>query len=89
MYDVKLDIKACGCPTATKERMKYEVTFVNGGDVIFLPLEKNSNGNIISKKRAPIDVIERFTYGLIEAGKLSKKTVDGGAILFETTFAIL
>ena len=86
---LKLDIKACGCPAATKERMKYEVTFVNGGDVIFLPLEKDSDGNIISKKRAPIDVIERFTYGLIEAGKLSKKTVDGGAILFETTFAIL
>ncbi|MGG6550170.1 UNVERIFIED_CONTAM: hypothetical protein NY100_32695, partial [Prevotella sp. 15_C9] len=48
VYDAKLDIKACGCPAATKERMKYEVTFVNGGDVIFLPLEKDSNGNIIS-----------------------------------------
>jgi len=86
---LKLDIKACGCPAATKERMLYEVTFVNGGDVIFLPLEKDADDNIISKKRAPIDVIQRFTYGLIEAGKLSKKTVDGGAILFETTFAIL
>lgn len=89
VYDAKLDIKACGCPVGTKERMKYEVTFVNGGDVIFLPLEKDSNDNIISKKRSPIDVIERFTYGLIEAGKLSKKTVNGGSILFETTFAIL
>lgn len=83
VYDAKLDIKACGCPVSTKERMKYEVTFVNGGDVIFLPLEKDSAGNITSKKRSPIDVIERFTYGLIEAGKLSKKTVDGGAILLD------
>lgn len=87
---LKLDIKACGCPESTKTRMKYKVTFENGpDDFIFLPLEKDQNGNIISEERTPLEVIERFTYGIVEAGKLSKKTVDGGAILFETTFAIL
>ena len=87
---IKLDIKACGCPQSTKTRMLYEVTFKNGkDDYIFLPLEKDENGNITSKKRSPIEVIDRFTYGIVEAGKLSKKTVNGGAILFETTFAIL
>lgn len=87
---LKLDIKACGCPESTKTRMKYKVTFKNGtDDYVFLPLEKDQDGNIISEERTPLEVIDRFTYGIVEAGKLSKKTVDGGAILFETTFAIL
>ena len=87
---LKLDIKACGCPESTKTRMKYKVTFENGpDDFIFLPLEKDEEGNITSEERSPMEVIDRFTYGIVEAGKLSKKTVDGGAILFETTFAIL
>ena len=88
--EIKLDIKACGCPASTKTRLLYDVTKENGeDDFIFLPLKKDKQGNIISKKRPPLEVIERFTYGLVEAGKLSKKTVKGGAILFETTFAIL
>lgn len=81
----KIDIKACGCPKGAKERMLYKVTDGN----TFYPLERDENDNIISERRSDDEIFERFTYGLVEAGKLQRRRVSGGTILKETTFKIL
>lgn len=86
------NIKACGAPASTKTRLLYKVTedvkTVDGYKTVFRRLEYDENDNIVSPKRSDEEILERFTYGLVEAGKLSKKRVKGGSILFETTFKI-
>lgn len=85
-------IRACGCPQETKERLLYKVTETvhEGNDIkyVFHKLIKDENEKILNEKRSDDEFINRFTYGLVEAGKLSKKRVTGGVVLCETTFAI-
>lgn len=95
--DPYLNIKACGASEAVKERMLYRVTRYEyktderGRHEVnhrFFPIKKDENDHIINERRDNMEVIERFTYGLKEAGKLAKKTVSGGCILSEVLFSI-
>lgn len=80
--DGKLDIKACGCPDSTKQRMLYKLEL--NEDIV-----KDENGNIINEKRSTEEIFNRFTYGMVEGGKLQKRLVEGGYILCSTTFRII
>ncbi len=75
------NIKACGCPDSTKERLLYKVE-------IFEPLKKDKNDNILNEKRSDDEIMERFDFGLIESGKLTSKMFPGGKILYDSTFSI-
>ena len=84
-----LDIKAAGAPAAVKERLQYKVTDYdreNGYRHYHLDFDKEDN--IVSERRTDEDVLNRFTVGLTEAGKLTRRKVVGGSILVETTFKI-
>lgn len=85
-------IRACGCPEEVKERLLYKVTDTvikdNNVEYIFHKLVKDEDEHILNERRNDDEFIKRFTYGLVEAGKLSKKRVTGGVVLCETTFAI-
>lgn len=87
--NLKIIIKAAGAPDAVKTRMLYDVSFKKDDTWYFKALELDADDNIISPKRSVDEVFERFTTGLIEAGKLSKTNIKGGAILYPSTFSIL
>ena len=76
------NIKACGCPDASKERLLYKVE-------LFEPLNKDENDNILNEKRTDDEIMERFDYGLIESGKLTSKMFPGGKILYDSTFTLV
>lgn len=76
------NVKACGAPDIVKERLLYKVGIDEG-------LEKDEEGNIKNEKYTDKEFMERFTFGLVESGKLSRKTVQGGVILFNTTFSLM
>lgn len=75
------NIKACGAPENVKIRIQYKVE-------IDEELDKDEDGNIINYKYDDDEFMERFTYGLVESGKMGKKQVTGGTILYNTTFQI-
>lgn len=74
-----LNIKACGAPEEVKTRLLYKVNLDED-------LTIDEQDNILNEKRTPDEVIGRFTYGLVETGKLSRRTTSGGVVLFNTTF---
>ena len=87
------NIKACGCPEEAKKRLLYRVTeyvYDEHHEVkpVFHHLEYDENENIISPRRTDDEFMARFTYGLVEAGKMMKRRVVGGVILEEKTFSI-
>lgn len=83
------DIKAAGCPAECKTRMRYRVTTVNDNGVnVFRPLEYDDDGKIVSEERGTREMLDRFTYGLVETGKKRRVRVKGGVILVPTTFRI-
>lgn len=82
-------IKAAGCPEACKTRMLYECTWVDGnGEGHYEPLQYDSDGNVVTRRRSDDAFIRRFTYGLKETGKLRRVRVHGGVELVPTTFVI-
>lgn len=86
-------VRACGASEAVKERLLYKVTTYeteDGKEVNhkFYPIVKDEDDNITNEKRTFDEVLERFKYGLKEAGKLAKHTVSGGVVLQETFFSI-
>lgn len=83
-----LDIKACGCPDNVKERLLYHVE-------PWVELQRECytiNGElteiVVNKPRTWDDVLNRFTFGLVETGKSIKRRVDGGSILLPGKFEI-
>lgn len=85
-----MNIKACGAPDAVKTRLQYKVTEMDeNNQPIFYKLETDDDGKITSESRTVDEIIDRFTFGLVEAGKMTKKRVKGGSIIVETTFRIL
>lgn len=76
------NIKACGCPQSTKERLLYKVE-------LFEPLKKDENDNILNERRTDEEILDRFEVGLIESGKLTSKMFPGGRILYDSTFSII
>lgn len=84
-----LDIKACGAPEAVKERLLYKVTERDAdGKYHYYRLERDENDKPTNELRSHDEVLERFTYGLKEVGKLMRKRVPGGVILYESEFSI-
>ena len=84
-----LDIKAAGAPAAVKERLQYKVTdYDRENGYRHYHLDFDDEDNIISERRDDEDVLNRFTVGLTEAGKLTRRKVVGGSVLIETTFKI-
>ena len=89
LAEPKLDLKASGCPASTKERLLHRCSVIHDdGTATFWRLERDEHDNVITPRRDDLEVIERFTVGLVEAGKLRRKRVIGGVILEETTFRI-
>lgn len=96
MTDIEpfIDIKACGAPQSVKTRLLYEVSEYRpyddgtGGQWAFQLLQKDDQGNITNTRRTTMEVFERFTFGLTEAGKLRRRAVPGGTVLEDTTFKI-
>lgn len=87
------NIKACGATDEVKTRLLYKVTdyyYDEKGrkQAHFKRLERDEDEKILNEKRSDDEIIERFTHGMIEAGKLTKRKVSGGSIIIETTFAI-
>lgn len=84
-----LDIKAAGAPAAVKERLQYKVTdYDRENGYRHYHLDFDDEDNIVSERRDDEDVLNRFTVGLTEAGKLTRRKVVGGSVLIETTFKI-
>lgn len=84
-----LDIKAAGAPAAVKERLQYKVTdYDQENGYRHYRLEFDDNENILNERRDDDEVFNRFTVGLTEAGKLTRRKVIGGSILIETTFRV-
>lgn len=75
------NVKACGCPEDSKERMLFKVD-------LFEPLTKDTNGVIINDRRTDDEFMKRFDVGLVESGKLLSKRIKGGTILIDSTFEI-
>lgn len=77
------NVKACGAPNTVKLRIQYEV----GLDE---ELELDEDGNVMPEfnKYSDEEFLDRFTFGLVESGKLSRKQTQGGVILYNTTFNI-
>lgn len=79
------DIKAAGCPESVKERIQYKTELFENLKYSEDDLDKKHPLN----ERYSIDeMLDRFTYGLKESGKNSRKTVKGGTILYNSTFEI-
>lgn len=90
-------IKACGAPDAVKQRLRHRVT---EGDVFSLFKVRREDKEmlvysvakddvILTEKRSDEELFERFTYGLKEAGKITRQSITGGTNFRHTTFAIL
>lgn len=83
--DNNVIIKAAGCPEVTKKRICYKVSDydpMSGEYGHFRELTEDS------ERYSNDEILERFTYGLVEAGKLRRTKVIGGAALVDTTFKI-
>lgn len=87
--NLKIIIKAAGAPNSVKTRMLYNVSEKISGKWHFYKLDLDEQDNITNPKRPLDEVFNRFTTGLVEAGKLSKTNTKGGAILYPSTFSIL
>lgn len=86
---VHVSIKACGAPDAVKERLLYKVTTTGeDGNPIFNAYTRNEKMEIINEKRTDDEVFDRFTHGMVEAGKLMSHAVSGGTQFRHTTFRI-
>lgn len=86
--DRHIDIKACGASGGVKERLRYKVADNSSGDWKFSRIKRDDNDIPTNEPRSDREIIERMQPGLKEAGKLSRKAVTGGTILYETTFSI-
>lgn len=69
------NVKACGAPDECKRRMQYDV-------------ENYEEITEQTRKLSDDEFMERFTYGLEVSGKLARKSVRGGLILYDSTFKI-
>jgi len=85
-----LDVKitAAGAPALVKLRMQHQVAEFKDGEWYFTALEFDDQDNITTPRRPLMEIFERFQPGLVEAGKLSKTNIKGGAILYPSTFSI-
>lgn len=76
----RVDIKAAGCTAAVKERLHYVVDIDKQMDLV--------DDVPMNPKRTDLDIIKRFDFGLTESGKLMRKRVQGGTILYNGKFTI-
>lgn len=83
-----LSIKAAGATQAVKNRLLYDVTNFDGTTWTHTSSKYDDQDNCIDPVRPDREVIERFTHGLTEAGKLRRVAAVGGPMLVETTFRI-
>lgn len=76
------NVKACGASSEVKNRILHNCTIKqpNGRYEYFDPCPSNACTDE--------ELLEKFTFGLYEIGKLVHKTVKGGSILQETSFRI-
>lgn len=83
-------VKAAGANALVKDRLQREVARFDSasGEWVFSRLDKDERDEYTAEVRDVDEVFERFTYGLKEAGKLSKQSVRGGSWLRETTWSI-
>lgn len=75
------NLKACGASQEVKRRIMHNCTIKTATGYIYVEPDDN---NICSDD----ELLEKFTFGLFEIGKLVHKTVKGGSILQETSFKI-
>ena len=75
------NIKACGASADVKHRIVHNCTIKTETGYEFL---EPDDSNLCTDD----ELLEKFTFGLFEAGKLVHKTVKGGSILQETSFKI-
>lgn len=83
-----LSVKAAGATPAVKDRLLHRVTEFDGATWKHISSKYDDNDNCTDPVRPDREVIERFTHGLTEAGKLRRVAAVGGPILVETTFRI-
>ena len=83
-----VDIKAAGANPMVKERLKYRVTYNEGSNYYFGRINRDEKDVPTNPKRDVVEMFERFAPGLRESGKLTRKQVIGGSVLYETTFSI-
>lgn len=79
------DIKAAGAPQSVKERMQYKVDIDKN---LTYSKDDLDHKHPLNEKYSISEMLNRFTFGLVESGKMAKKTVSGGSILYNTTFEI-
>lgn len=84
----KISIKAAGATPSVKERLLHAVTEYDGENWKHFSSKYDDEDNCIDPVRPDREVIERFTHGLTEAGKLRRVAAVGGPMLVETTFRI-
>lgn len=80
-----MDIKAAGCPESVKTRIQYKVDIDKELTYADDDLDKK---HPLNEPYTPDEMLDRFTFGLKESGKMARKTVTGGNILYNTTFEI-
>lgn len=83
-----LSIKAAGATQSVKDRLLHDVTEYDGSTWKHISSKYDADDNCIDDVRPDREVIERFTHGLTEAGKLRRVAAVGGPMLVETTFRI-
>ncbi len=76
-----IDVKAAGATQDVKKRIVYDVEEDE-------EIAENENGEIITPMRDTDTIFNMFTYGLEIQGKLSRKVVTGGCILYDQSFRI-
>ena len=86
--NLSVKITAAGAPALVKLRMQHQVAEFKDGEWYFTALEFDDQDNITTPRRPLMEIFERFQPGLVEAGKLSKTNIKGGAILYPSTFSI-
>lgn len=86
--DKQIVIKAAGATPVVKERIAHELTDFDNGVWSHRKLTRDQEDVCVDVKRSDEEVFERFTYGVTEAGKLTRRSVTGGVVLKETTFKI-
>lgn len=83
-------IRAAGATELVKERLQRRVSYFDAAEGAwrFALLNKDGNDEFTAALRSDREVFERFTFGLSEAGKLTREAVSGGVWLRETTWGI-
>lgn len=85
----KIDIKAAGAPAEVKARLCYKVTDRADGQWVHHRITRDPDTDeVLDERRPDEEIFERFTFGVVEAGKLRRASVNGGPILIPTTFKI-